>query len=1101
MPDPSSLPRPLPSAISLLVGDRTASRGLAAARAGRVDDLAWDAAEQTVRGTVTDEEGAAHRPSAVLVEYDEDAVSRRFQPAGPGGLWRPTVSRCDCPAQEACQHVAALLYHLGEVAAQAVLEQPVAEWRSVLRPVLSSAARPTGTAAPKPLALRVDLQAAPAAGASRRRRVPATAGLVREGAELWVGLRPMTRGSRGTWVKGQLSWRTFEQRAARRDLDETQAEALARVFAAAGVERSYAAGSIEHLWLGTITSPLLWQALAQARSHGVELLPGDGLASVELLGRAEAGLDLRADEHGDLQLRPLIDVEGEAAERGRLLGGAGVLDVLIDEEDALHARIAPLARAVPRELRTLLQRRKPLAVPTAEREAFLELAYPQLRTLTAITSSDDSVELPAARRPTLLLQAAYASGDRLTLRWSWRYHEPELSFPIDQRHGAHRDLAHEDAVIAAAMSVWPTVIDDSAELLSGPDTARFSEHALDALAALEHVDVQITGTRHAYRELDGAPQVRITQHESPGKNDWFDLGFDITIEGRQIPFPTLFVALAQGRSRLLLPDKTYFALDHPAFDALRELIAEGEALAEWEPETQRISRYQVDLWDDLAEVAQQATASAAWERGIAGVLAGDPPPAPPLPTHLTAELRDYQQEGFAWLAMLFAHELGGILADDMGLGKTVQTLALIAHARERVPSAPPFLVVAPASVLPVWRREAERFTPGLTVRVLDATAAARGTEVPAAIDGADLVVTSYTVLRIDQEAFAAAGPFQGLVLDEAQFVKNPRSRTHLAAAGIQARMRLAITGTPMENSLADLWAIADLVAPGLLGTAIGFRQRFTLPISSGEHPERLALLRRRIRPFLLRRTKEQVAAELPAKHQEVITVPLSPEHREVYDSVLQRERKKVLGLIESDVERARFIMFRSLTLLRMLALDPALVDAEAYADVPGSKLEALLDRLAEVIGDGHRVLLFSQFTSYLDLIGERLAREGIAHERLDGSTRDRDLVVTAFREGQAPVFLISLKAGGFGLTLTEADYVFLLDPWWNPAAENQAIDRTHRIGQDRPVMVYRMIAEDTIEQKVLALQQKKAELFDALTDGGEAFRAAITAEDLRELLG
>lgn len=1111
----------------------------------------WDEASSTLSAQVTDTDGARHHTEAVLTEYEEDAVSRRFQTPGPGGLWRPLSSRCDCPVGEACLHVGALLYRTNDLAVRAAREEPPAEWRTVLRPLLSSRASSarSGTVA-KPLALRVDLEAATSGtGTSRHHREVATPAHLAAGAELWLGLRPVTRGRKGLWIKGDLSWRSFEFRLAGREYDPAQGEALTRIFAAASVERSYTSGAVDHLWLNTITSPLLWQALAHALDAGVELLPGSGLAAISLAREGEAGLDLRAvgagatdetadgaadggepsadEDHsgtsadggapddpsavhspadaqvesstGALEVAPRFAIDGLETEHGRLLGGAGVLEALPADEELLTARIAPLPAAVPRDLRTLLHRREPLRVPAADRDAFLEVAYPKLRALSPMTSLDGSVALPAARRPTLHLEAAYADGDRLALRWSWRYHDPDRRLPIDQRQGAHRDTAHEDAVIAEAMTLWPHQPSDAAQLLSGVETAEFTAHVLDALDALDHVEVEVTGTRHAYRELDGAPQVRITQHASPGKNDWFDLGFDITVEGRQIPFPSLFVALARGRDKLLMPDKTYFSLDHPAFDALRELIREGEALAEWEPEVQRISKYQVDMWDELAEIADQTEASAEWTAVVDPLRTLEHRPAPPLPRGLQAELRPYQREGFAWLAMLFDQGLGGVLADDMGLGKTVQTLALIAHAREQSPSAPPFLVVAPASVLPVWRREAERFAPGLRVKVLEGTSASRGGAAEEDLEGADLVVTSYAVLRLDEELFASHR-FQGFVLDEAQFVKNRRSRTHLAAKRVRAGMRLAITGTPMENSLDDLWAILDLVAPGLLGTAIGFRKRFTLPIATGEAPQRMEQLRRRIRPFLLRRTKELVAKELPEKHEEVLTVTLSPEHRAVYDSVLQRERKKVLGLIDTDLDRSRFIVFRSLTLLRMLALDPSLVDAEEYADVPSSKLEALFDRLEEVIGDGHRVLLFSQFTTYLDRVAGELSARGIDFAHLDGSTRDRDAAVSGFRDGDAPVFLISLKAGGFGLTLTEADYVFLLDPWWNPAAENQAVDRAHRIGQDRQVMVYRMIAEDTIEEKVLALQRRKAELFDSLTDGGEAFRSAVTAEDLRELL-
>ena len=1102
MSGPVLLPRLLPSAISHHVGDRTAGRSLAAARGGAVGPVQWDEGSSTASATVTDADGAEHRAEAELVEYEEDAVSRRFQRPGPGGLWRPTSSRCDCEVGEACLHVGALLYRTNDLAVRAAQEDPPAEWRSVLRPLLGRgtvAERASGGVA-KPLALRVDLEAATSsAGSSRHHREIATPAHLASGAELWLGLRPVTRGRKGLWIKGDLSWRSFEFRRAGREYDQAQGEALTRIFAAASVERSYTSGAVDHLWLNSITSPLLWQALAHAVDAGIELLPGSGLAAVQLSGGGAAGLDLRTLEGGDLLVSPRLEIDGAPEQSVRLLGAAGVLEAVPAGEELLAARIAPLTASVPRDLRALLQRREGLRVPAADRETFLEVAYPKLRELSAITSGDGSVELPAARRPTLHLEAAYADGDRLSLRWSWRYHDPERRLPIDQRQGARRDADHEDAVIAEAMTLWPHRPSDSAQLLSGVDTAEFTAHVLDALDGLDHVEVEVTGTRHAYRELDGAPQVRVTQHASSGKNDWFDLGFDITVEGRQIPFPSLFVALARGRDKLLMPDKTYFSLDHPAFDALRELIREGEALAEWEPEVQRISAFQVDMWDELAEIADQAEASEEWTARVGPLRSLEDRPAPSLPRGLRAELRPYQREGFAWLALLWDKGLGGVLADDMGLGKTVQTLALVARAREQSPDAPPFLVAAPASVLPVWRREAERFTPDLEVRVLEGTSASRGGTAEEDLEGVDLVVTSYAVLRLDEELFASRR-FQGFVLDEAQFVKNRRSRTHLAAKRVRAGMRLAITGTPMENSLDDLWAILDLVAPGLLGTAIGFRKRFTLPIATGEAPQRMEQLRRRIRPFLLRRTKELVAKELPEKHEEVLTVTLSPEHRAVYDSVLQRERKKVLGLIDTDLDRSRFIVFRSLTLLRMLALDPSLVDAEEYADVPSSKLEALFDRLEEVIGDGHRVLLFSQFTTYLDRVAGELSARGIDFAHLDGSTRDRDAAVSGFRDGDAPVFLISLKAGGFGLTLTEADYVFLLDPWWNPAAENQAVDRAHRIGQDRQVMVYRMIAEDTIEEKVLALQRRKAELFDSLTDGGEAFRSAVTAEDLRELL-
>ena len=372
---------------------------------------------------------------------------------------------------------------------------------------------------------------------------------------------------------------------------------------------------------------------------------------------------------------------------------------------------------------------------------------------------------------------------------------------------------------------------------------------------------------------------------------------------------------------------------------------------------------------------------------------------------------------------------------------------------------------------------------------------------------ADVVVTSYTLLRLDDSEYADV-EWAGVILDEAQFAKNPATKAHKAIAALRARVKIAVTGTPLENSLTDLWALFSLTAPGLFPSARRFREEYVQPIEKGKVPDneeggdyrqrRLERLRRRIRPLMLRRTKELVAAELPEKQVQEVFVELSPAHRARYDAVLQRERQKLLGLL-ADLDRNRFIVFRSLTMLRMLALAPGLID-EADAGIPSSKLDVLLEHVQELQAEGHRALVFSQFTSFLDLAAERLTAAGISYVHLDGSTRNRAEVIDGFKDGEQPVFLISLKAGGFGLTLTEADYVFLLDPWWNPAAEAQAIDRTHRIGQTRRVFVYRLIASGTIEEKVLALQQRKARLFTAVMDDDELFSKALTADDIRGLL-
>jgi SNF2 family DNA or RNA helicase len=473
-------------------------------------------------------------------------------------------------------------------------------------------------------------------------------------------------------------------------------------------------------------------------------------------------------------------------------------------------------------------------------------------------------------------------------------------------------------------------------------------------------------------------------------------------------------------------------------------------------------------------------------------------------------------DGFNWLVMLWRHRLGGILADDMGLGKTLQALALIAHAVESADgneSGLPFLVVAPTSVVSNWLVEAARFTPGLAVASVTATEAKSGLRLADVAAEADIVVTSYALFRLDFAAYQRVG-WAGLILDEAQFVKNRASRAHQCARDLGAPFTLAITGTPMENSLMDLWSLFAIVAPGLFPSARKFTEEYFRPItehangdgSNGGHAdelervsrERLAKLRRRIRPLMMRRSKELVATELPAKQEQVLLVDLAPRHRKLYDTVLQRERQKLLGLIQ-DLDRNRFIVFRSLTLLRMLALDASLVD-EAYAGVPSSKLDALFDQLEDVLAEGHRALVFSQFTSFLRKAAARLDQRGVAYEYLDGSTLRRSDVIGRFKNGAAPVFLISLKAGGFGLNLTEADYVFLLDPWWNPAVEAQAVDRTHRIGQTRSVNVYRMVASDTIEEKVMALKDRKADLTSAVLDEESVFSSSLTADDIRGLI-
>jgi SNF2 family DNA or RNA helicase len=556
-----------------------------------------------------------------------------------------------------------------------------------------------------------------------------------------------------------------------------------------------------------------------------------------------------------------------------------------------------------------------------------------------------------------------------------------------------------------------------------------------------------------------------------------------------------------------------------------------------------LSRFQAGLWDDLRAVGVVHHQAEAWKRQVGALLAlglGDQADEfdqadqaneaegargakaaevvrhVDVPAAITAQLRPYQFDGFRWLSFLWDHGLGGILADDMGLGKTLQTLALICHARtsteteEAGARSAPFLIVAPTSVVPNWAAEAAKFAPDLTVATVTDTLRRSGRTVDDVVAGADLVVVSYTLFRLEADAYNGVD-WAGLVLDEAQATKNHRSKVYGCLRRSPAPFKLAITGTPMENNLMELWSLLSITAPGLFPDPERFAEQYAKPIERDGDAERLARLRRRIKPVVLRRTKEHVAADLPPKLEQVLEVELHPRHRRIYQTHLQRERQKVLGLID-DLDRNRMTILRSLTLLRQLSLHPALVaadetdaantDAEAEgesAGVPSVKIDTLVQQLDEVVAGGHRALVFSQFTGFLSLVRERLDREGIGYCYLDGRTRDRAEVLRRFKEGADPVFLISLKAGGFGLNLTEADYCFLLDPWWNPATEAQAVDRTHRIGQTRNVIVYRLIARDTIEEKVMALKDRKARLFSGLMDDGNLFGGSLGADDIREL--
>ncbi|NLF18540.1 MAG: DEAD/DEAH box helicase [Lentisphaerae bacterium] len=568
-----------------------------------------------------------------------------------------------------------------------------------------------------------------------------------------------------------------------------------------------------------------------------------------------------------------------------------------------------------------------------------------------------------------------------------------------------------------------------------------------------------------------------------------DLAVRWECQGVSLGDAELREALRLGRTVLRSRGGEWLAIDP---ERARALSAQLEAQGLGGAESLRLLRHDAK---GLLRALASPSAPLAWSpscQHLGERLLAEPEPVPlALPGHLAGILRPYQVAGFEFLADRSLHGAGAILADDMGLGKTLQVLALLeAWVQRRAGSGGRFraLVVCPASVVGVWLQEAERFCPGLRCRAAVGPAAARA----AALAGDDweVMVTHYALLRLDADGFCGRD-WDMVVLDEAQSIKNPDAQVTRVAKALRTTHTLALTGTPIENRLLDLWSIMDFLNPGFLGSADDFTARW-------DSPARRAPLAARLAPLLLRRTKDAVAPELPARTEEVLRIEMTPGQRQVYDRELLRAR----ALLQS---RGPIEMLAALTRLRQVCCDPALLPGVLPDDASSAKLEAMVEMLAELAEAGHSALVFSQFTTMLERIQPALDAAGLAHLTLTGETPAgrRVELVREFQEAERPtVFLLSLRAAGTGLTLTRADYVFLFDPWWNPAVERQAIDRTHRIGQDKPVVAYRLVAADSVEDKVLTLQREKAELFAAVMGDAEQRGVAerLTREDLQRLL-
>ncbi len=609
---------------------------------------------------------------------------------------------------------------------------------------------------------------------------------------------------------------------------------------------------------------------------------------------------------------------------------------------------------------------------------------------------------------------------------------------------------------------------------------------------------------HRVHEADPA---RWDSALNPGDGGWFSLSVGFDVGGQRYDLLPILAGLLEN-------DFLEETLDRPDSGHLYAPLPDGDALKLPIGRVRKILNHLSALIDPkFPDKARLHALDAASLAGLGGLGIDTPPQLAelaaklkdfsgidpvPTATGLQATLRDYQLAGFHWMQFLARHGLHGILADDMGLGKTLQTLAHILTEKQSGHSRGlPTLVIAPTSVVPNWRAEALRFTPDLRVLVLNGPERKKYFR---SIPHADIVLTSFALLQRDLDKLASV-PFHLVVLDEAQYIKNPRSKMAQAACKLDAQHRLCLSGTPIENHLGELWSLMHFLVPGFLGTEDAFNKRFRTPIEKDGDADRNALLKQRVAPLILRRTKDQVAKELPPKTELVHLIELNTGQKDLYETVRATMDKRVREAIAArGIEQSQIVFLDALLKLRQICCDPHLLPEDyPHGILESAKLNFLTELLALLIEEGRRILLFSQFTTMLGLIEAHLVKSKIPYLKLTGASKDRGKLVEDFQNGRAPVFLISLKAGGTGLNLTAADTVIHYDPWWNPAAEAQATDRAYRIGQDKPVFVHKLLCQDTVEERIHKLQQEKGKLAAGILADADISRR-LDAATVRALL-
>ncbi|MFW0790554.1 SNF2-related protein [Gordonia sp. CPCC 205333] len=1040
----------------------------------------------------------------------------------------PTVvnSRCTCPVGGDCKHAVALIIAEG---AKVIGSDDGAMWRQYLAEIETDDEIVDSTVSVLPLGLMF------------------TKRIIRDAVSI-VEFRPVTLGSRGKWLKTKATWRSLSTSQASGQYDPAQVSALREIVRSLTGTTGYF--NRDTLTL-TSAPPDFWRALSDAVEVGV-VLAGEGFdtSTVALANDLSMSLEIIRDDAG-FQLVPGVILNDRTVDASRLMviGRPRASGAFISDDSTLW--IGPFGSPLTATETSLFANRQSISIPEDDTAEFAE-ALPTLIRHRQVHVPDDIFQPPVVLGPTPLL-AITADEHGASLSWhiwyeidgrttifdagtsardsnirdgeteaaGWlqvRSHiEAVASVCATWRHQAidfvhtHPGLMRATEVFSTLSAVTTAPSLEAALALAPPhmlraplrigtaESAVLRNEIVPKIETDDALRVEWRGIDVDYRLPQTPPQISFgVDDKGSAEHDWLDLAITLNVDAHVLPISEVIAQLAGGATHMVLDDGTYFSLDAPELRRLGDLLSEARAMGEFDREKVSTRTLNVTLWDELLDLGVVDQQILTWQSRLKQLAAAKPPAPVAPPTGLDVQLRHYQQQGLDWLSFLWDNQLGGILADDMGLGKTIQTLALISRAVAADPAAR-FLVVAPTSVIANWAAEVHRFTSALGVCEVVSTQARAGQSLADQIGDANIVVTSYTLLRIDFDAFDSVD-WAGAIFDEAQFIKNHNGKTHKSARALSAPFKLAITGTPMENNLMELWSLLSVSAPGLFRSPAAFREHFAKPIEAGEAPEQLEILRRRIRPLMLRRTKTEVVTDLPPKQEQVLSLTLGANHRKLYDTHLARERQKLLGLLD-DWEQNQFMILRALTRLRQLSLHPGLVDPDLL-NVSAAKVEYLAEQIPELLAEGHSSLIFSTFTGFLRLLRETFDAAGIAYAYLDGSmsAQQRKTAIDDFTAGRVAVFLISLKAGGFGLNLTQADYCFVCDPWWNPAAEAQAVDRAHRIGQLRPVNVYRLVSAGTIEEKVVELQDRKRELFTAVVDEGNAFSAGITADDVRGLL-